>query len=140
MNPETKSTDTNKTPHPIANMDEKTYQQYKLEAHKTLVRSAIITAIVGVLWSLVIPPLSILFALFIAPVGIVGIFVYLISLSKLNIKYKIPNVYRSNNLPFSKNDYNWSSTSCSHFSSDLFRDNNPTYPGTAAWHARRMLD
>lgn len=144
MNPETKNTSIDKSSTTVINspgaMDEKTYQQYKLDSRKILVRSAIITAIVGALWSLVIPPLSILFALFIAPVGVVGIFVYLISLSRLNIKYKIPNVYRNNGISFSKDIYHWHATNNNFLSNDPFRDNNPTCPGTASWHARRLSE
>ena len=147
MNPETKNTPTDKTPCPVVNlsgtMDAKPYQQYKLEVRKILVRSAIFPIISIVAWPI--------YALIYGHAGIINFPImhlaillgggfYIISKARLYAKYKIPTVYYGNNFSFSKDGYDRSSPNCNPFSSDPFRDNNPTYPGTAAWHARRMLD
>ena len=61
-------------------------------------------------------------------------FINIFRLRKLNIKYKIPNVGCGGDSFSSLTANNsWSSSS-----SDPFRDNNPTYPGTAAYRARSM--
>lgn len=118
-------------------MDEKTYQQYKIESRKTLLWSTATAIIVWfaltfltyVSWD----TLEIFSFLLYFPAILMGFFVYLISGLRLQKKYKIFNTCRNNNFHFSKDGYRWHSNS-----NDLFRDNNPTYPGTAAYHARKM--
>lgn len=140
MNPKTKNTSiTDKPPGPVTNspriMDEKTYQQYKLKAHKIFIRSVIIAPTILVAWSVYalinghsdvinlsrVPLVIILCACF-----------YVVNKTILHIKYKLPIFGGCNNSSFSSDHKMFS------VSNDPFRDNNPTYPGTAAYHAREM--
>ena len=97
---ETKTTTcTNSTSCPLVNpfshMDKKAFKQYKLESRKILIRSFIITFVIGVIYALISPPDGIIDPFFIAPLSIIFIIVLVVTQTKLRAKYKIPNVYRN---------------------------------------------
>lgn len=117
---------------PLGHMDKKTFNQYQLEARKILIRSFFITGVIGIIYALISPPDGIIDPFFIAPLVIVGVFIYIISKSKLNAKYKILDVYRSNKINFSSKDHRHLN-----IGSNFNNSTNPTYPGTAAWTSRK---
>jgi|APSaa5957512622_1039677.scaffolds.fasta_scaffold157330_2 hypothetical protein len=148
MKLENKNSDTNKaTPagiDPSKTMDEKTYQQYKLEARGIVVRASV-TAIMS--W-LALTGLAYIsfdsFAMFhymsYFPALFAGVFVYANSRSKLNAKYNIPTVFHSSQkASFLKSqDYGYNNPLTKN---DVWRDDDPSQAGSlASWsrnNARR---
>lgn len=127
MKPGTEHTPTDKPSIPAVNptvvMDEKTYQQYKQDLRKILVRSFMTGAVVWfalvlqgyVSWNIfVIFSFDIIFLALFA-----GSLIYIFSKAKLYTKYKIPTVgYRNNSS-----------------GSNLFNnDDNPYHSGSKAWY------
>lgn len=137
MSPETKNIPTAKPPIPITNppgiMDEKTYQQYKIKARKILIRSILITLSTLIAWSIYALICGHDFINFSRTllVIILGSWFYAINKVILHSKYKIPILCRCNNFSSSKDIYSWNSTN-----NDIWRDNDPTAPGSLASWAR----
>ena len=138
MNPEIKNIPTNKPSTPIVNqpgvMDEKTYQQYKQDSKKILVRSAmfpIISIAVWPIYALINGHASMVNFVIIHLAILLGGAFYIFNKRKLLAKYKIPHVYHHNTSSFSNSSICWNSTS-----SDIWRDNDSTAPGSLASWAR----
>jgi hypothetical protein len=117
---------------PFGHLDEKTLQQYKIEARSILIRSLVITIALGTIWALISPPNGIIDPFFIAPLFIIFIIVLVVTQSKLRTKYKIPNVYQN----FSNHTY--------HEQKPFYRRSNtnefdPSVLGSRAWAADKFI-